>query len=84
MRSTHPDYASLVDPLFAARKEGEKYISLSPIPVMLSESEASIRRYAKFAIRSFTIVQDDKLNWWIHSTKKPGLPTGFSYKNNTY
>jgi hypothetical protein len=51
---------------------------------MLSESEASIRRYAKFAIRSFTIVQDDKLDGKYIPQKNPASRPGFHYKNNTY
>ncbi len=31
--STHPDYAALVDPLFAVRKEGEKTSSINQNPL---------------------------------------------------
>jgi hypothetical protein len=51
---------------------------------MGSNSEASLRRYAQFTNRSFAFVQDDKVGLGAYLTKKPGLSTGFSYKNNTY
>jgi len=34
---THPDYATLVDPLFAARKEGEESLRGCKIAKIISE-----------------------------------------------